>query len=120
MLTPACHASSPTHLTPAPLLVPHLRAPCTAPPAPPFPAALPAAFTAAVRGGPYEAALRPAPLLSHPCPPHRPAFLQIVEDIKRRPYDLLDFCRTQYDRDLLEFNVQINDLEAALQVGAVG
>jgi hypothetical protein len=43
-----------------------------------------------------------------------------VEDIKRRPYDLLDFCRTQYDRDLLEFNVQINDLEAALQVGAVG
>ena len=43
---------------------------------------------------------------------------QVVEDIKKRPYDLLDFSRTQFDRDLLEFSVQINDLEAALQVGA--
>lgn len=42
---------------------------------------------------------------------------QVVEDIKKRPYDLLDYGRTQFDRDLLEFNVQINDLEAALQVG---
>lgn len=43
--------------------------------------------------------------------------LQVVEDIKKRPYDPLDYGRTQFDRDLLEFNVQINDLEAALQVG---
>ena len=41
-----------------------------------------------------------------------------MDDIKKRPYDLLDFSRTQYDRDLLEFSVHINDLEAALQVGA--
>lgn len=40
----------------------------------------------------------------------------MVDDIKRRPYDLLDASRTQFDRDLLEFGVQINDLEAALQV----
>ncbi|PSC73956.1 flagellar outer dynein arm heavy chain gamma [Micractinium conductrix] len=42
-------------------------------------------------------------------------FSEVVEDIKKRPYDLLDFSRTQFDRDLLEFSVQINDLEAALQ-----
>ncbi|KAL4452763.1 hypothetical protein ABPG75_008425, partial [Micractinium tetrahymenae] len=42
-------------------------------------------------------------------------FGEVVEDIKKRPYDPLDYGRTQFDRDLLEFNVQINDLEAALQ-----
>ena len=43
-----------------------------------------------------------------------------MEDMKKRPYDLLDYGRTQFDRDLLEFSVHINDLEAALQVGAGG
>lgn len=36
--------------------------------------------------------------------------------MRRRPYDLLDPGRTQFDGDLLEFCVQMNDLEAALQV----
>lgn len=40
-----------------------------------------------------------------------------MEDIKKRPYDPLDYGRTQFDRDLLEFNIKINDLEVALQVG---
>lgn len=39
-----------------------------------------------------------------------------MDDFKRRQYDLLDSSRTQYDRDLLEFEVQVHDLEAALQV----
>ena len=37
--------------------------------------------------------------------------------MKKRP-DLLDYGRTQYERDLLEFSVHINDLEVALQAGA--
>ena len=40
-----------------------------------------------------------------------------MEDIKGRPYDLLDFTVTQFDRDILEFNVHINELELALKVG---
>lgn len=42
-------------------------------------------------------------------------FWSIVDDVKRKPYDLLDFCRTQFDRDYLEFNVNIHDLEISLQ-----
>jgi dynein heavy chain len=41
-----------------------------------------------------------------------------VDDVKRKPYDLLDFSRTQYERDMLEFEVNIHDLEMGLQVGA--
>ncbi len=37
--------------------------------------------------------------------------------MKRKPYDLLDFSRTQYERDMLEFEVNIHDLEMGLQVG---
>jgi dynein heavy chain len=44
------------------------------------------------------------------------AFWSIVDDVKRKPYDLLDFSRTQFDRDYLEFNVNIHDLEISLQV----
>ncbi|KAI3432720.1 hypothetical protein D9Q98_004263 [Chlorella vulgaris] len=44
-----------------------------------------------------------------------PKFAELVDDFKRRQYDLLDSSRTQYDRDLLEFEVQVHDLEAALQ-----
>lgn len=43
-------------------------------------------------------------------------FTGIVDDIKARPYDLLDFSVTQFDRDFLEFNVHINELELALKV----
>jgi dynein heavy chain, axonemal len=43
-------------------------------------------------------------------------FNNIVDDVKRRPYDLLDYTKNQFDRDYLEFNVNINDLELALQV----
>lgn len=44
------------------------------------------------------------------------SFYGIVEDVKRKPYDLLDFQRTAFDRDHLEFNVQLHDLEMQLQV----
>ena len=43
-------------------------------------------------------------------------FEAIVEDIRHRPYALLDFEATQFDRDYLEFNVHIHDLELTLQV----
>ena len=45
-------------------------------------------------------------------------FTGIMEDIKGRPYDLLDFTVTQFDRDILEFNVHINELELALKVSS--
>lgn len=41
----------------------------------------------------------------------------IIDDVKRKPYDLLDYTRNQFDRDYLEFNVNIHDLEISLQVG---
>ena len=47
------------------------------------------------------------------------SFEGIVEDIRHRPYDLLNFEATQFDRDFLEFNVHIHDLELTLQVGFV-
>lgn len=43
-------------------------------------------------------------------------FGDIVEDIRRKPYDLLDASKTMFDRDFLEFNVHIHDLELAIQV----
>jgi dynein heavy chain len=45
------------------------------------------------------------------------SFYQIVDDVKRKPYDLLDYTRNQFDRDYLELNVNIHDLEIQLQVG---
>nr|Q39575.1 RecName: Full=Dynein gamma chain, flagellar outer arm [Chlamydomonas reinhardtii]7KZM_C Chain C, Dynein gamma chain, flagellar outer arm [Chlamydomonas reinhardtii]7KZN_C Chain C, Dynein gamma chain, flagellar outer arm [Chlamydomonas reinhardtii]7KZO_C Chain C, Dynein gamma chain, flagellar outer arm [Chlamydomonas reinhardtii]8GLV_AD Chain AD, Dynein gamma chain, flagellar outer arm [Chlamydomonas reinhardtii]8GLV_AX Chain AX, Dynein gamma chain, flagellar outer arm [Chlamydomonas reinhar len=39
----------------------------------------------------------------------------IIDDVKRKPYDLLDYSRNAFDTDFLEFNVQINDLELQLQ-----
>lgn len=44
------------------------------------------------------------------------SFYLILDDVKRKPYDLLDFTQTQFDRDHLEFNVNIHDMEAQLQV----
>lgn len=40
----------------------------------------------------------------------------IIDDVKRKPYDLLDYSKNAFDRDFLEFNVNINDLELQLQV----
>ena len=42
-------------------------------------------------------------------------FFEICDEFKRKPYDMLDYMKSQFDRDYLEFNVQINDLETALQ-----
>ena len=43
------------------------------------------------------------------------SFFLIVDDFKRRPYDLLDYQKSSFDRDLLEFNVSVNEMEGALQ-----
>lgn len=43
-------------------------------------------------------------------------FSDIVNDMKRRPYELLDLTRTTFDRDFLDFSVQITSLEAVIQV----
>lgn len=42
-------------------------------------------------------------------------FGDIVEEVRRKPYDLLDAAKNIFDRDFLEFNVHINDLELAVQ-----
>ena len=44
-------------------------------------------------------------------------FDAVVDEIRRKPYDLLDFSNTQFDRDYMEFNVNIHELEMAIQVG---
>ena len=38
-----------------------------------------------------------------------------MEDFKRKPYDLLDYSKNTFDRDFLEFNVNVAELETALQ-----
>ena len=43
-------------------------------------------------------------------------FQRAVEEIRQKPYELLDMENTQFDRDILEFNVNVNDLENSLQV----
>lgn len=45
-------------------------------------------------------------------------FAEMVEDIRSKPYDLLDVDKTYFDRDFLDFNVHINNLEDRLQVGS--
>ena len=42
-------------------------------------------------------------------------FAEIADDMKRKPYDLLDFTDSKFDRDLMDFEVQIHDLETQLQ-----
>ena len=42
-------------------------------------------------------------------------FFQIVEEFRKKPYDLLDYTKNQFDRDYLEFNVSIHELETSLQ-----
>ena len=48
------------------------------------------------------------------------SFYQIVDDIKRKPYDLLDYTRNTFDRDYLEFNVNIHDLDSQMQARSWG
>jgi dynein heavy chain len=43
------------------------------------------------------------------------SFIQIVDDFKRKPYDLLNYSQNTFDRDFLEFNVNVAELETALQ-----
>ena len=42
-------------------------------------------------------------------------FFRIVNEFKRKPYNLLDFQQNQFDRDYMEFIVGVNELEFSLQ-----
>ncbi|CAG9462434.1 unnamed protein product [Pedinophyceae sp. YPF-701] len=42
-------------------------------------------------------------------------FAEIADDMRRKPYDLLDYLDSKFDRDLMDFDVQIHDLETQLQ-----
>ena len=42
-------------------------------------------------------------------------FQSIVDDFRRKPYELLDYQKGQFDRDFLEFNANIHELESSLQ-----
>lgn len=43
------------------------------------------------------------------------ALRPVVDDVKCRPYDLLDFSRNAFDRDFLEFNVNVHELDSQMQ-----
>ncbi len=38
-------------------------------------------------------------------------FTSIVEDMRRKPYDILDYNKTSFERDYLDFQSSIHDLE---------
>ena len=42
-------------------------------------------------------------------------FFRAAEELKRKPYDPLDYRNNQFDRDYLDFNVSVHDLETSLQ-----
>ena len=42
-------------------------------------------------------------------------FFKTCEEFKRKPYDLLEYQQNQFDRDFLDFNVAIHDVEVSLQ-----
>jgi len=42
-------------------------------------------------------------------------FNDIIEDFKKKRHDLLDFQKNQFDRDYVEFNVEISHLDTELQ-----
>jgi len=42
-------------------------------------------------------------------------FIEIVDNIKKKPYNLLDYTKNTFDRDFLEFNVNVAELETSLQ-----
>lgn len=43
------------------------------------------------------------------------SFNTIIAEFKRNKHDLLDYHNNKFDRDYVEFNIQISDLEASLQ-----
>merc|ERR1711871_1832880 len=43
------------------------------------------------------------------------SFNQIMNEFRNKRHDLLDFHHNRFDRDYVEFNVRISDLESALQ-----
>lgn len=43
-------------------------------------------------------------------------FSEIVDELRRKPYDFLDHSKAQFDKDYIEFNKNIEELETALQV----
>ena len=43
------------------------------------------------------------------------SFFNLVDEFKKKPYDLLDYTKSTFDRDFLEYNVNIAELETALQ-----
>jgi dynein heavy chain len=43
------------------------------------------------------------------------SFKSIMEEFRNKRHDLLDFHNNRFDRDYVEFNVRISDLESALQ-----
>eukprot|EP01028_Stygiella_incarcerata_P006636 TRINITY_DN270_c0_g1_i1.p1 TRINITY_DN270_c0_g1~~TRINITY_DN270_c0_g1_i1.p1 ORF type:complete len:4523 (-),score=1222.92 TRINITY_DN270_c0_g1_i1:192-13760(-) len=43
-------------------------------------------------------------------------FDEVVDELRKKPYDLLDHTKAQFDRDYAEFNKSIEGLETALQV----
>ena len=42
-------------------------------------------------------------------------YQSIVDELRRTPYELLDYQKGQFDRDFLEFNANIHELESSLQ-----
>jgi len=47
--------------------------------------------------------------------PHMDAVMQVFEETKRKPYDLLDYTKTAFDRDDVEFRGKIAKIELELQ-----
>ena len=43
------------------------------------------------------------------------SFFNLVDEFKKKPYDLLDYTKSTFDRDFLEYNVNIAELETTLQ-----
>ena len=43
------------------------------------------------------------------------AFFKIIGDFKRKRHELLDYQSNKFDRDYVEFNIAISDLEGSLQ-----
>ena len=43
-------------------------------------------------------------------------FFSLIDGFKRKRHDLLDFQRNDFDRDYVEFNVKIAELETRLQM----
>lgn len=44
------------------------------------------------------------------------SWLTITKEMASRPYDLLDIDKASFDRDFLEYSVNVSDLKLLLQV----